>query len=165
MAVNILMGAQPLAIAVLATFGQRLSVYVGTAPLTPGHAKRGLQHCNCALTQSGGWAVSCSVIGHGPPVTVPRCAGRVQVLLALRLLGWVSMGIMAFTSLWRTPWLIVSIFLLRTAVNNSGYPVQKSVLMDHVPKVAPFSAADHMCCWASSTPAVLDMVICLCKMQ
>ena len=71
-------------------------------------------------------------------VTVLRCVGRVQVLLALRLVGFVTMGIMGiFTSLWKTPWLIVSIFLLRTAVNNSGYPVQKSVLMDHVPKVAP----------------------------
>ena len=62
--------------------------------------------------------------------------GRVQVLLLLRLVGFSAMGVMGlFTSLWTNAPVIVTIFLIRTGVNNAGYPIQKAVLMDHVPKV------------------------------
>lgn len=63
-------------------------------------------------------------------------AGRVEVLLLLRLLGFSIMGVMGlFPSLWSNAPLIVVLFLVRTGVNNAGYPIQKAVLMDHVPKV------------------------------
>ena len=67
-AVNILMGAQPLAIGVFATFGQRLSVYVGMAP-TPTAPRIAWPQTLCAfaLTYSGGWAVGCCVSDHGLP--------------------------------------------------------------------------------------------------
>lgn len=62
--------------------------------------------------------------------------GRVQVLLLLRLIGFSVMGVMGiFTSTWPKAPLIVFLFLLRTGVNNAGYPIQKAVLMDYVPKV------------------------------
>ena len=46
------------------------------------------------------------------------------------------MGVMGiFTSTWPNAPLIVFLFLVRTGVNNAGYPIQKAVLMDYVPKV------------------------------
>lgn len=49
-----------------------------------------------------------------------------------------AMGI--FTSLWPKRPLIVFLFLLRTGVNNAGFPIQKAVLMDYVPKVRQSNA-------------------------
>jgi len=63
-------------------------------------------------------------------------AGRIQIMLLLRLIGFSCMAIMGiFTSFWTNSPLIIFIFLLRTGVNNAGYPIQKAVLMDYVPKV------------------------------
>lgn len=57
-------------------------------------------------------------------------------MLLLRLIGFSCMAIMGiFTSFWTNSPLIIFIFLLRTGVNNAGYPIQKAVLMDYVPKV------------------------------
>ncbi len=65
--------------------------------------------------------------------------GRVQVLLLLRLIGFSIMGVIGiFTSTWPNAPLIVFLFLIRTGVNNAGYPIQKAVLMDYVPKVGSF---------------------------
>lgn len=36
------------------------------------------------------------------------------------------------------PVVIIALYLLRTAVNNSGYPIQKAILMDYVPKASQF---------------------------
>lgn len=58
------------------------------------------------------------------------------MLLLLRLVGWSAMGLMGlWTGLWGNAPLVIIIFLIRTGVNNAGYPIQKSILMDHVPKV------------------------------
>jgi Fe2+ transport system protein B len=70
-------------------------------------------------------------------------------MLLLRLVGFSCMAIMGiFTSIWSNSPLIIFIFLLRTGVNNAGYPIQKAVLMDYVPKVG------------FSTEAVLIMLYC-----
>ena len=64
------------------------------------------------------------------------CVGRVQVVLLLRFLGVSLITIMGlFQSSWSMPPLIVTLYLMRTGVNNSGYPIQKAILMDYVPKV------------------------------
>ena len=77
----------------------------------------------------------CHGLGN-PGKCVVNAAGRIQVLLLLRLIGFSIMAVMGiFTSIWPKGALIVVLFLVRTGVNNAGYPIQKAVLMDYVPKV------------------------------
>ena len=62
--------------------------------------------------------------------------GRVQVVVLLKVLGVTFVTIMGlFPQLWTISPIIIALYLLRTGVNNAGYPLQKSILMDYVPKV------------------------------
>jgi len=54
------------------------------------------------------------------------------------LLVWMG----ADHAMWRNPPLVVIVFLLRTMANNSTYALQKSILMDFVPKV-PSPSPDY----------------------
>ena len=38
-------------------------------------------------------------------------------------------------TLWLKPWLVIPIYCVRTSLINASYPLQKSILMDFVPKV------------------------------
>lgn len=72
-------------------------------------------------------------------------AGRVHAISSVKLLGgfllvWMSVD----QSMWRNAPLVVSVYLLRTMANNSTYALQKSILMDFVPKVA--SSTPCNCC-------------------
>ncbi|KAK9916421.1 hypothetical protein WJX75_002413 [Coccomyxa subellipsoidea] len=65
------------------------------------------------------------------------CVGRVHAISSVKLLGgfllvWMSVD----QSMWRNAPLVVSVYLLRTMANNSTYALQKSILMDFVPKGA-----------------------------
>lgn len=54
--------------------------------------------------------------------------------------------------MWSKLYLIVPVYILRTAIINSSYPLRKSIMMDFVPKVTllpplhgPQSALVHQC--------------------
>jgi len=64
--------------------------------------------------------------------------GRVQTILLfkfcavalLALIGW-------FPAVWTKLSIIVPAYVVRTAVMDSAFPLQKSILMDYVSKVRP----------------------------
>ena len=67
-------------------------------------------------------------------------AGRVQSVLVIRAMGVSLITIMGlFPVFWNMPALIITIYLMRTGVNNSSYPIQKAILMDYVPKVISYT--------------------------
>lgn len=64
-------------------------------------------------------------------------AGRVQAILLFKLTGVALLAVMGLgPHLWRHVAIIVPIYIVRTAIINSAYPLQKSILMDFVPKVS-----------------------------
>lgn len=66
---------------------------------------------------------------------ISKYIGRVQTILAFESVGVAMMAIMGvYPSLWSRSHLIVPIMILRSACNNCCYPLQKSLLMDYVPK-------------------------------
>ena len=62
--------------------------------------------------------------------------GRVQTILLfkfcavalLALIGW-------FPAMWTKLSIIIPAYVMRTAIMDSAFPLQKSILMDYVPKV------------------------------
>ena len=66
--------------------------------------------------------------------------GRVQTILLLKLcavalLAWIGW----FPAMWTKLSIIIPAYVVRTAIMNSAFPLQKSILMDCVPKVRPIS--------------------------
>lgn len=62
-------------------------------------------------------------------------AGRVHAISAVKLLGGLLLAWMSVDKgMWRNAPLVVTVYLLRTMANNSTYALQKSILMDFVPK-------------------------------
>lgn len=48
------------------------------------------------------------------------------------------MGFMGmFPEIWTKLGVIIPVYVIRTAIINSAAPLQKSILMDYVPKVSP----------------------------
>lgn len=67
------------------------------------------------------------------------CAGRVQTILLFKLIGVNLMGFMGlYPEIWTKLGVIIPVYVVRTAIINSAYPLQKSILMDYVPKVSKF---------------------------
>jgi MFS family permease len=65
-----------------------------------------------------------------------RAVGRVPAILTFRWLGVALMVIMALAHrLWTLQWVILPIYLLRTACANCTSPIARSILMDFVSKV------------------------------
>lgn len=64
-------------------------------------------------------------------------AGRAQTVILVKLVG---VGLLAFMGLAPQLWthlsVMIPVYVVRTAVINSAYPLQKSILMDYVPKVS-----------------------------
>ncbi len=66
--------------------------------------------------------------------------GRVQTILLfkfcavalLALIGW-------FPATWTKLSIIIPVYVVRTAIMDSTFPLQKSILMDYAPKVRPMS--------------------------
>jgi hypothetical protein len=59
----------------------------------------------------------------------------VQAVLLLRFLGLSCFAAMiVLYRLGFSNWLVVGAYVLRTALMNSTYPIEESVLMDYVPK-------------------------------
>ncbi len=74
----------------------------------------------------------CHLKRHGLPIP----AGRVQTILFLKFSGVTLLAILGLhPGLWRHPWLVIPIYCVRTSLINASYPLQKSILMDFVPKV------------------------------
>ncbi|KAK9821640.1 hypothetical protein WJX74_002867 [Apatococcus lobatus] len=91
-----------------------------------------------------------------PPIA--KTLGRVQVLLLLKCLGVGLLYWMALIpSIWKRPLLIMSVSLARMAFMNSGYPIQKSILMDYVPRStrARWNSVDTFMNFAWSGSAVV----------
>eukprot|EP00993_Chasmostoma_nieuportense_P000754 NODE_1693_length_1411_cov_45.570872_g1607_i0.p1 GENE.NODE_1693_length_1411_cov_45.570872_g1607_i0~~NODE_1693_length_1411_cov_45.570872_g1607_i0.p1 ORF type:complete len:432 (+),score=89.52 NODE_1693_length_1411_cov_45.570872_g1607_i0:1-1296(+) len=64
-----------------------------------------------------------------------KCSGRPAMVCLTGLLGALLLLLMGVArSLWAHPLLIVTLYLLRTALANCGGPLQTSILMDYVPK-------------------------------
>lgn len=62
--------------------------------------------------------------------------GRVQTVLlfkvcAVALLAWIGW----FPAMWTKLSIIIPAYVVRTAIMDSAFPLQKSILMDYVPKV------------------------------
>lgn len=65
------------------------------------------------------------------------CAGRVQTILIVKFGGVALMAYMGLVPpMWTSLAIILPVYLVRTAIINSAYPIQKSILMDYVPKVS-----------------------------
>lgn len=75
---------------------------------------------------------ACSGLG----TSVSRWFGRVQTSMLLQLTGISFLYAMVFCKgyLDRHPFILVPVYVLRTALVNSPYPLQESILMDFVPK-------------------------------
>ena len=64
-------------------------------------------------------------------------AGRVQTILLFKIIGVNLMGFMGlYPEIWTKLGVIIPVYVVRTAIINSAYPLQKSILMDYVPKVS-----------------------------
>jgi predicted MFS family arabinose efflux permease len=64
-----------------------------------------------------------------------RVLGRVQAMALFKAVGIALLYLMAWdTTAWRVPKVIIPIYLARTCIMNASYPLQKSILMDYVPK-------------------------------
>ena len=64
-------------------------------------------------------------------------AGRVQTILLFKIIGVNLMGFMGLhPEIWTKLGIIIPVYVVRTAIINSAYPLQKSILMDYVPKVS-----------------------------
>ena len=76
----------------------------------------------------------------------PVFAGRVQTILLFKLIGVNLMGFMGlYPQIWTKLGVIIPVYVVRTAIINSAYPLQKSILMDYVPKVSnPWSHVRNM---------------------
>ncbi|GMH64013.1 hypothetical protein TrRE_jg11650, partial [Triparma retinervis] len=76
--------------------------------------------------------VACSGLGS----KMAKKAGRVQTIITVKTLGVSLLFSMVFFEdyLQQTPLLLVPIYVLRTGLINSTYPLQESILMDFVPK-------------------------------
>ena len=62
--------------------------------------------------------------------------GRVPTILLFKVIGVNLMGFMGmFPQIWTKLGVIIPVYVIRTAIINSAYPLQKSILMDYVPKV------------------------------
>ena len=67
-----------------------------------------------------------------------RCAGllgRIQTVLLLRLIGLAHL--LAIIILYHfnvNKWLIVAVYVIRTAFMNCTYPLEEGIIMDYVPK-------------------------------
>lgn len=73
----------------------------------------------------------CSTIG----TKVAGYIGRVQACGILRASGLSCFGMMlVLYDRSANPWLVVFFYVLRTALMNSTYPLEESILMDYVPK-------------------------------
>jgi MFS family permease len=73
----------------------------------------------------------CSTLG----TSVSKVTGRVQAVILLRFSGlgcFASMVVMYHHQVNR--WAIVAVYICRTALMNSTYPLEESILMDYVPK-------------------------------
>mmetsp|Transcript_7638 Transcript_7638/g.18547 ORF Transcript_7638/g.18547 Transcript_7638/m.18547 type:complete len:194 (-) Transcript_7638:791-1372(-) len=61
--------------------------------------------------------------------------GRVQTIVTNRLIGiTLLLFIATHTGLWTVPAAIVPLYICRTSIMNAQYPIQRSILMDYVPK-------------------------------
>ncbi|KAJ1618774.1 major facilitator superfamily domain-containing protein [Pavlovales sp. CCMP2436] len=78
--------------------------------------------------------VACSALVQRASITL----GRVQMIVLCRALGVSLLLLMAILQLHSqykgTPSIMVPIYIARTALMNSGYPLEESILMDYVPK-------------------------------
>lgn len=64
------------------------------------------------------------------------CAGRVHAISVVKFVGALLLMWMGlWPGMWKRKALVISVYLLRTMANNSTYALQKSILMDFVPKV------------------------------
>ena len=63
--------------------------------------------------------------------------GRVPTILVLRLTGVGMLGFMGlFPEVWVKLGVIIPLHMMRTAIVRSAAPLEKSILMDYVPKAS-----------------------------
>ncbi len=66
---------------------------------------------------------------------VSRVIGRVQAMTLFKAVGISLLYVMAsLKDIWTVPHIIIPIYLTRTCIMNATYPLQKSIMMDYVPK-------------------------------
>ena len=73
-----------------------------------------------------------------------------QTILFLKFSGVTLLAILGLhPRLWSQPWLVIPIYCVRTSLINASYPLQKSILMDFVPKVGLliWMKLPSFCCW------------------
>ena len=69
---------------------------------------------------------------------VARVAGRVPTIIAFKATAAGLLTLMALdTRLWAMPAVVVPVYLVRTALANCTRAINRSILMDYVPKVLP----------------------------
>ena len=79
------------------------------------------------------------------------CAGRVQAICLFKLSAVALLAFMGLCpAIWTNLAIIVPVFVVRTAIMNSAFPLQKSILMDYVPKVSLCHLNASYLCYTSS---------------
>ena len=74
-----------------------------------------------------------------------RRIGRVEAVLTLRISGLACFGAMVvlydrgIARDGSMKWVLVAVFVARTALMNAPYPLEESILMDYVPKAPPLT--------------------------
>ena len=72
-------------------------------------------------------------------------AGRVQTILLFKFIGVTLLALIGlFPSLWTSAGIVIPAYIIRTAVMNSAFPLQKSILMDYVSKVTQLLRVVHI---------------------
>ena len=72
----------------------------------------------------------------------------------LKLIGVNLMGFMGmFPEIWTKLGIIIPVYVIRTAIINSAAPLQKSILMDYVPKASPH------CCVVKIRPVCRALLV------
>lgn len=65
-------------------------------------------------------------------IPISKCLGRAPTAVAMLSLGTASLFVLSFSNI--PVFVVISIYLIRTAAMNAAYPLQRSILMDIVPK-------------------------------
>ena len=84
-------------------------------------------------------------------------------MIGVNLMGFMGL----YPKIWTKLGVIIPIYVVRTAIINSAYPLQKSILMDYVPKVSSslvYFKIGHACApaLALSGPGASSVLACQC---
>ncbi|KAL3136845.1 hypothetical protein ABBQ38_005552 [Trebouxia sp. C0009 RCD-2024] len=104
----------------------------------------------------------CVAIMSSLAAPISHLFGRAQTILLFKAIGVNLMGFMGlYPEIWTKLGVIIPVYVVRTAIINSAYPLQKSILMDYVPKEsrARWNSLDGVLIFGWSGSALLGGIL------